>query len=46
MNQHFPKTYKGFEGNTNVKADLCNYATKADLKNISHIHTSSFALQV
>ena len=25
--------------------DLCNYATKADIKNISHIDTSSFALK-
>ena len=26
--------------------DLSNYATKADIKNISHIDTSSFALKV
>ena len=25
--------------------DLSNYATKADIKNISHIDTSSFALK-
>ena len=30
--QYFPKPYKGFEGNINVKADLSNYATKTDLK--------------
>ena len=30
---------------TNVKVDLSNYATKADVKNISHVDTSSFALK-
>ena len=29
----------------NVKVDLSNYGTKADIKNISHIDTSSFALK-
>ena len=29
----------------NVKIDLSNYATKADIKNISHVDTSSFALK-
>ena len=29
----------------NVKVDLSNCATKADIKNISHVHTSSFALK-
>ena len=28
-----------------VKVDLSNYATKTDIKNISHIDTSSFALK-
>ena len=32
-------------GNINVKVDLSNYATKADIKNISHVDTSSFALK-
>ena len=32
-------------GNTNVKVDLSSYATKIDLKNITHIDTSSFALK-
>ena len=35
----------GFDGDTNVKVHLSNYATKADVKNISHLHTSSFALK-
>ena len=29
----------------NVKVDLSNYATKTDIKNISHVDTSSFALK-
>ena len=29
----------------NVNLDLSNYATKADIKNISHVDTSSFALK-
>ena len=29
----------------NVKVDLSIYATKTDLKNITHIDTSSFALK-
>ena len=28
-----------------MKVDLLNYATKTDLKNITHIDTSSFALE-
>ena len=45
MSQYFPKTFKSFEGNINVKVDLSNYATKSDIKNISHVHTSRFALK-
>ena len=29
----------------NVKVDLSSYAAKADIKNISHVDTSSFALK-
>ena len=29
----------------NVQIDLSNYATKADIKNIAHVDTSSFALK-
>ena len=32
-------------GDINVKVDLSNYATKLDIKNISHNDTSSFALK-
>ena len=45
MSQYFPKPYEPFGGGINVKADLSNYATKTDIKNISHIDTSSFALK-
>ena len=45
MSQYFPKPYELFGGDVNVKVDLSNYATKADIKNISHVYTSSFALK-
>ena len=44
MSQYFPKPYEPFGGDINVKVDLSNYATKADIKNISHVDTSSFAI--
>ena len=37
--------FRSFGENINVKVDLSNYATKTDLKNITHIDTSSFALK-
>ena len=45
MSQYFPKPYKPFDRDINVKADLSNYATKTDIKNISHVDISSFALK-
>ena len=45
MSQYFPKPYESFGGDINVKVDLSNYATKTDLKNISHVDASSFALK-
>ena len=45
MSQYFPKPLRSFGGNINVKVDLSNYATKTDLKNITLIDTSSFALK-
>ena len=45
MSQYFPKPYEPFGGDINVKVDLSNYVTKADIKNISHVDTSSFALK-
>ena len=45
INQYFSKLYEPFGGDINVKVDLSNYSTKTDIKNISHIDTSSFALK-
>ena len=45
FSQYFPKPYEPFGGNINVKVDLSNYATKHDIKNITHADTSSFALK-
>ena len=45
MSQYFPKPFRSFGGNINVKVDLSNYATKTDLKNVTHADTSSFALK-
>ena len=45
MSQHFPKPYELFGGDINVKVDLSNYGTKTDLKNVSHVDVSSFALK-
>ena len=45
MRQYFPRPYEPFGGDINVKLDLSNYATNADIKNISHVDNSSFALK-
>ena len=45
MSQYFPKPYEPFGGDINVKVDLSNYATKADIKKISHVDTSRVALK-
>ena len=45
MRQYFPKPFRSFGGNINVKVDLSNYATKPNLKNVAHVDTSSFALK-
>ena len=45
MSQYFPKPFRNFRGNINVRVDLSNYATKTDLKNVTHIDTWSFALK-
>ena len=46
MSQFVPKPYEPFGGDINVKLDLPNYATKADIKNIIHVDTSNFALKI
>ena len=43
MSKYFPKPYRCFRRDINVKVGLSNYAT--DLKNVSHVDVSSFALK-
>ena len=43
MSQCFPKPYKSFGGNINIKVDLSNYATKAELRNARRFDTSTLA---
>ena len=45
MSQYFPKPFRSFGGNINIKVDLSNYATKTGLKNVRYVDTSSFALK-
>ena len=46
MSQYFPKPFNSHFGDSiKVKIDLCNYATKTNIKNISQVDTSSFALK-
>ena len=45
MSQYFPKPYEPFGGDITVKVDLSNYATKTDIKNITHVDTLNFALK-
>ena len=39
MSQYFPKPFRSFGGNINVKVDLSNYVTKTDWKNVTHVGT-------
>ena len=45
MSRHFSKQHEPFEEHINVKVDLSNYAAKTDIKNISHVDTSSLTLK-
>ena len=45
MSKYIPKPYDSFDRDNNVKVDLSNYATKRDIKNITHFDTSGFALK-
>ena len=45
MSQYFPKPYEPVGRDINLTVDLSNYATKDDIKNITHVDTSSFALK-
>ena len=42
MSTYYPP-YKSSSNNIKVESDLTNYATKTDLKNITHTYVSSFA---
>ena len=42
MSQYYPP-YTSSSNNIKVELDLANYATKTDLKNITHVDVSSFA---
>ena len=44
MSQYFPKPSNHKE-NIKVEIDLSNYATEADIRNITHVDTSNFALK-
>ena len=46
MSQYFPKPFNSHFGDSiKVKIHLSNYLTNTDIKNISHVDTSSFALK-
>ena len=45
MSQYFRKLFRSFGGNLNVKVDWSNYAIKTDLKNVTHVDATSFALK-
>ena len=44
MSQYFPP-YNSSSKNIKVELDLSNYATKKDVKDITHVDTSSYALK-
>ena len=46
MSKFYPKPYKAFGKGIKAKVDLSNYATKTDLKNVTHVDTSRFALKI
>ena len=46
MSKFDPKSpYKAIGKDIKTKVDLSNYATKTDLKNVTHVDTLSFALK-
>ena len=45
MSKFFPKPCEPFAGDINVTGDLSHYATKTDLRNVTHVDTSSFGLK-
>ena len=45
MSKVYPGSYEPFGEDITVTVDLSNYATKTDLKNVTHVDTSSIALK-
>ena len=45
MSQYFSKPFRSFGENISLKVDISNYETKTDLKNLTHVDTSNFALK-
>ena len=45
MSQYFPKPFRSFGRNINIKVDLSNYATNTDLKDMRQIDNPSFVLK-
>ena len=41
MSQYFPKSFRSFKENINFEFDPSNYATKTDLRNVTHVDTSN-----
>ena len=46
MGKYFRRRYEPFDRDINVKVDLSYYTTKADLKNVSYVDVSRFALKL
>ena len=46
MSESFPPSKRRFRGDIKVKLDWSNYATKTDLKTVTHVDVSSFASKV
>ena len=45
MSEYFPKQFRSFGRNINVKVEFSNCATKTNLKIVTHVDISSFALK-
>ena len=45
ISQYFPP-YRGHIADVKVRLDLTNYVRKTDLKNVTHVDSSSFALNI
>ena len=41
LSQYFPKPFRNFGRNINLKVNLSNYATKTDFKNVTYVDTSN-----